>query len=116
MVHKLCASSLLAEPGKRGPKTAESDSALRATIKASLASSPFSDEGHYLGASAGSGRDSSRSQAGAADMRENNLLSPFRGRRGSAALLTGGFASPDEMWGNQWGQGLYRRSFRVFRG
>ena len=38
MAHKPCASSALAEPGKRGPKTAESDSVLLAAINADLAS------------------------------------------------------------------------------
>ena len=46
MVHKACASSALAELGKRGPKTTASDSVLLAAIKADLASSPFSGEGH----------------------------------------------------------------------
>ena len=33
-------------PGKRGPKTALDDTALRALIRADLAASPFRGEGH----------------------------------------------------------------------
>ena len=103
MAHKPCASSALVEPGKRGPKTAESDSVLLAAIKADLASSPFSGEGHRKVWARLRVRDGIRvgRKRVLRIMRENNLLSPFRGRRGSAALHDGRICtdSPDEMWG-----------------
>ena len=109
MVHKPCTSSVLAEPGneaepgKRGPKTAVSDSALPAAINADLVSSPFSGEGHRKVWARLRVRDGIRvgRKRVLRIMRENNLLSPFRGRRGSAALHDGRIYtdSPDEMWG-----------------
>jgi len=103
MARKPCASSALAEPGKRGSKTAESDSALLAAIKADFAASPFSGEGHCKVWARLRVRDGIRvgRKRVLRIMRENNLLSPFRGRRGSAALHDGRICtdSPDEMWG-----------------
>ena len=103
MVQEACASSVQTKPGKRGPKTAVSDSALLAAIKVDLAASPFSGEGHrkvWARLRVRNGIRVGRKRV-LRIMRENNLLSPFRGRRGSAVLHDGRICtdSPNEMWG-----------------
>jgi len=109
LAHKPRVSSALAKPGKRSPKTAISDMKLLAAIKANLASSPFSGEGHRKVWAHLRVRDGIRvgRKRVLRIMRENSLLSPFRGRRGSAALHDGRICtdSPNEMWSNR-SQGL----------
>ena len=94
-------SSTLAR--KRGPKTALSDVHLLASIKADLASSPFQGEGHRKVWARLRVRDGLRigRKRVLRIMRENSLLSPFRGRRGNAVLHEGRICTdrPSEMWG-----------------
>lgn len=88
---------------KRGPKTALSDQALLGLIKADLESSPFKGEGHRKVWARLRVRDGVRSgrKRVLRIMRENNLLSLFRGRCGSAILHDGQIVTqaPDLMWG-----------------
>ena len=89
--------------GKRGPKTLNSDFELLAMVKADLDSSPFQGEGHRKVWARLRVRDGVR--VGRTRvlriMRENNLLSPSRGRRGSAVLHKGQIVTqaPNVMWG-----------------
>lgn len=89
--------------GKRGPKTILSDPALLVLIEADLDSSPFQGEGHRKVWARLRVRDGVRAgrKRVLRIMRENNLLSPFRGRRGSAALHEGQIVTqaPNFMWG-----------------
>lgn len=88
---------------KRGPKTVFPDQVLLELIKADLESSPFQGEGHRKVWARLRVRDGVRSgrKRVLRIMRENNLLSPFRGRRGSAILHDGQIVTqaPDLMWG-----------------
>jgi putative transposase len=78
----------LAPPGKRGPKTAISDAALLELIRADLNTSPFQGEGHRKVWARLRVRDGVKvgRRRVLRLMRENNLLSPYRGRRGSPRL------------------------------
>jgi putative transposase len=94
---------VLTPAGKRGPKTLLSDLELLAMIKADLQSSPFQGEGHRKVWARLRVRDGVRvgRKRVLRIMRENNLLSPFRGRRGSAVLHDGQIVThaPNLMWG-----------------
>lgn len=92
-----------ASAGKRGPKPAVSDADLLSSIKADLAASPFQGEGHrkvWARLRVRNGMRVGRKRV-LRIMRENALLSPFRGRRGSAVLHEGRIRTdgPSEMWG-----------------
>lgn len=90
-------------PMRRGPKPKLPDADLLAAIRADLAASPFTGEGHrkvwarlrLLG-----GIRVSRARV-LRLMRENTLLSPHRRRQGSPALHEGSIQTnrPNEMWG-----------------
>lgn len=90
-------------PMRRGPKPKLPDADLLAAIRADLAASPFTGEGHrkvwarlrLLG-----GMRVSRARV-LRLMRENTLLSPHRRRQGSPALHEGSIQTnrPNEMWG-----------------
>jgi len=88
---------------KRGPKTAVSDEALLAYIRADIARSLFLGEGHRkIWARL---RVLDRVRVGRKRalriMRENNLLSPHRGRQGKPSLHEGKITTdaPSIMWG-----------------
>ena len=93
----------LTQLGKRGPKTSHSDAELLELIQADLTASPFQGEGHRKvwarlrvreGVKVGRRRVLKL-------MRENNLLSPYRGRRGNSRLHQGEIITPapNLMWG-----------------
>lgn len=96
-------SSARPSPGKRGPKPKISDEELLTWIKADLASSPFHGEGHRKVWARLRVRDGIRvgRKRVLRLMRENSLLSPFRGRRSSAVPHDGTITTqaPDIMWG-----------------
>jgi len=77
--------------GKRGPKTALSDSELLELIRADLTASPFQGEGHRKVWARLRVRDEVKvgRRRVLKLMRENNLLSPYRGRRGNPPLHQG---------------------------
>ena len=80
-----------APAGKRGPKTAISDAALLELIRADLNTPPFQGEGHRKVWARLRVRDGVKvgRRRVLRLMRENNLLSPYRGRRGSPRLHEG---------------------------
>jgi putative transposase len=89
--------------GKRGPKTPLSDAALVELIRADLNTSPFQGEGHWkvwarlrVWDSVKVGR-----RRVLRLMRENNLLSAYRGRWGNPRLHEGEIITqaPNLMWG-----------------
>ena len=94
----------VAQPGKRGPKTALSDAELLELIKADLEASPFQGEGHHKVWARLRVRDGVKvgRRRGLRIMRENNLLSPYRGGRGNPALHQGEITTqaPNLMWGS----------------
>jgi putative transposase len=93
----------LAQPGKRGPKTALSDAELLELIKADLETSPFQGEGHRKVWARLRVRDGVKvgRRRVLRIMRENHLLSPYRGRRGNPVLHQGEITTqaPNLMWG-----------------
>jgi putative transposase len=93
----------LAQPGKRGPKTALSDAELLELIRADLNASPFQGEGHRKVWARLRVRDGVKvgRRRVLRLMRENNLLSPYRGRRGHPALHEGEIITqaPNVRWG-----------------
>jgi putative transposase len=93
----------LAQPGKRGPKTALSDAELLELIRADLTVSPFQGEGHRKVWARLRVRDSVKvgRRRVLRLMRENHLLSPQRGRRGNPRLHEGEIITqaPNLMWG-----------------
>ncbi len=93
----------LAPPGKRGPKTGLSDAELLELIRADLAASPFQGEGHRKVWARLRVRDGVKvgRRRVLRLMRESNLLSPFRGRRGNPRLHEGEIITqaPNVMWG-----------------
>jgi len=93
----------LAPPGKRGPKTALSDPELLELIRADLAASPFQGEGHRKVWARLRVRDGVKvgRRRVLRLMRENHLLSPYRGRRGNPKLHQGEIITqaPNVMWG-----------------
>ena len=92
----------LAPAGKRGPKTVFSEAELLELIRADLNASPFHCEGHRKVWARLRVRDGvkvgRRRVLGL--MRENNLLSPYRGRRPSPRLDEGEIITqaPNLMW------------------
>ena len=89
--------------GKRGPKTAILDAELLELIQADLQASPFQGEGHrkvWARLRVRHGVKVGRRRV-LRIMRENNLLSPHRGRRGSEAPHNGQIVTqaPNVMWG-----------------
>ncbi len=93
----------LGPPGKRGPKTALSDAELLELIRAELAASPFQGEGHRKVWARLRVRDHVKvgRRRVLRLMRENHLLSPYRGRRGNPNLHQGEIITqaPNVMWG-----------------
>ena len=93
----------LTQPGKRGPKTALSDAELLELIRADLQTSPFQGEGHRKVWARLRVRDGVKvgRRRVLRLMRENNLLSPYRGRRGTSRLHEGEIITPapNLMWG-----------------
>ena len=93
----------LAPPGKRGPKTGLSDAELLELSRADLAASPFQGEGHRKVWARLRVRDGVKvgRRRVLRLMRENNLLSPYRGRRGNPNLHHGEIITqaPNVMWG-----------------
>jgi putative transposase len=93
----------LTQPGKRGPKTALSDAELLGLIRADLTASPFRGEGHRKVWARLRVRDGVKvgRRRVLRLMRENNLLSPYRGRRGNPRLHEGEIITqaPNLMWG-----------------
>jgi len=89
--------------GKRGPKTALSDAELLELIRADLTASPFQGEGHRKVWARLKVRDGVKvgRRRVLRLMRENNLLSPYRGRRGTPRLHEGESITPapNLMWG-----------------
>ncbi len=85
----------LAPASKRGPKTVLSDTELLELIRADLKASPFQGEGHRKVWARLRVRDGVRvgRRRVLKLMRENNLLSPYRGRRGTP-VSTKGRSSP----------------------
>lgn len=93
----------LAPAGKRRPKTAPSDAELLELIRVDLPASPFHGEGHHkvwARLRVGDGVKVGRRRV-LRLMRENNLLSPYRGRCGSPRLHEGESITqvPNLMWG-----------------
>jgi putative transposase len=88
---------------KRGPKTALSDAELLELIRADLKASPFKGEGHRKVWARLRVRDGVKvgHRRVLRLMRENNLLSPYRGRRGHPTLHQGEIITqaPNVMWG-----------------
>ena len=84
------------QPGKRGTKTALSDAELLELIKADLEASPFQGEGHRKVWARLRVRDGVKvgRRRVLRLMRENNLLSPYRGRRGNPRLHQGEIITP----------------------
>ena len=93
----------LIRPCKRGPKTAISDVKLLGLIRADLQASPFQGEGHRKVWARLRVRDGVKvgRRRVLRLMRENNLLSPYRGRRGNPRLHQGEIITqaPNLMWG-----------------
>ncbi len=93
----------LAPPGKRGPKTVLADAELLELIQADLNASPFQGEGHRKVWARLRVRDGVKvgRRRVLRLMRENNLLSPYRGRRGHPNLHQGEIITqaPNDMWG-----------------
>jgi len=93
----------LAQPGKRGPQTALSDAELLELIRADLTGSPFQGEGHRKVWARLRVRDGVKvgRRRVLRLMRENQLLSPYRGRRGNPRLHQGEIITqaPNLMWG-----------------
>jgi putative transposase len=81
----------LAPTGKRGPKTVLSDTELLELIRADLKASPFQGEGHRKVWARLRVRDGVKvgRRRVLRLMREHNLLSPYRGRRGTPRLHEG---------------------------
>jgi len=90
------------QPRKRGPKTSLRDDQLLALVRAALASSPFTGEGHRKVWARLKFRDGVKvgTDRVLRLMRVNNLLSPRRPRR-AANLHEGEIitSAPDLMWG-----------------
>ena len=88
---------------QRGPKPLLSDDGLLERIRADLAGSPFIGEGHRKVWARLRVRDGVRVSRNRVLrlMRQNNLLSPHRGRQGAALAHDGKIitAEPNEMWG-----------------
>ena len=93
----------LTQLGKRGPKTTLSDTELLELIRADLTASPFQGEGHRKVWARLRVRDGVKvgRRRVLKLMRENNLLSPYRGRRGNPRLHQGEIITPapNLMWG-----------------
>jgi putative transposase len=93
----------LTQLGKRGPKTTLSDAELLELIRADLTASPFQGEGHRKVWARLRVRDGVKvgRRRVLKLMRENNLLSPYRGRRGNPRLHQGEIITPapNLMWG-----------------
>ena len=93
----------LTQVGKRGPKTTLSDTELLELIRADLTASPFQGEGHRKVWARLRVRDGVKvgRRRVLKLMRENNLLSPYRGRRGNPRLHQGEIITPapNLMWG-----------------
>ncbi len=93
----------LAPASKRGPKTVLSDTELLELIRADLKASPFQGEGHRKVWARLRVRDGVKvgRRRVLKLMRENNLLSPYRGRRGNPRLHQGEIITPapNLMWG-----------------
>ena len=89
----------LAPPGKRGPKTVLADAELLELIQADLNASPFQGEGP-AGRRVRDAVKVGRRRV-LRLMRENHLLSPYRGRRGHPNLHQGEIITqaPNLMWG-----------------
>lgn len=91
------------KPGKRGPKPCLSDAELLDLIRRDLAASPFRGEGHrkvWGRLHFGQGLRVSRKRV-LRLMRENQLLSPYRGRQGEPRAHNGTIITeaPNLMWG-----------------
>lgn len=90
----------LAPPGKRGPKTALADAQVLELIRADLAASPFQGEGHRKVWARLRVRDGIKvgRRRVLRLMRENHLLSPYRGRPQlhEGEIIT---QAPNVMWG-----------------
>jgi len=91
------------KPGKRGPTPLVSDVDLLELIRRDLKDSPFQDEGHrkvWARLRIGKGIRVSRKRV-LRLMRENNLLSPHRGRQGQPKVHDGTIITeaPNLMWG-----------------
>ena len=91
------------KPGKRGPKPLVPDAELLDLIRYDLASSPFRGEGHrkvWGRLRFGQGLQVSRKRV-LRLMRENRLLSPYRGRQGHPDPHNGTIVTeaPNLMWG-----------------
>jgi transposase InsO family protein len=90
-------------PARRGPKPKVSDTDLLAAIRADLAASPFTGEGHRkVWARLRILRDIRVGRARVLRlMRENQLLSPHRRPQGAPSLHDGTITTdrPNEMWG-----------------
>ena len=93
----------LAPPGKRGPKTVLADAELLELIQADLNASPFQGEGHRKVWARLRVRDGVKvgRRRVLRLMRENHLLSPYRGRRGHPTSPPGEITTqaPNLMWG-----------------
>jgi putative transposase len=90
-------------PARRGPKPAIADADLLAAIRADLAASPFQGEGHrkvWARLRIQKGIRVARKRV-LRLMRDNNLLSPHRGRQAPANLHEGTIitGAPNIMWG-----------------
>jgi transposase InsO family protein len=90
-------------PKRRGPKPALADDVLLAKIRADLAASPFSGEGHrkvWARLHFGQGLHVARKRV-LRLMREHNLLSPHRSRPGTPAAHDGTIVTdaPNVLWG-----------------
>ena len=90
-------------PGKRGPKPPVPDEELLDRIRSDLAASPFRGEGHrkvWGRLHFGQGLAVSRKRV-LRLMRENRLLSPYRGRQGAPQAHEGTITTeaPNLMWG-----------------
>lgn len=89
--------------GKRGPKTPLSDAALLELVRVDLNTLPFQGEGHRKVWARLRVRDGVKvgRRRVLRLMRENHLLSPYRGRRGNPRLHEGEIITPapNLMWG-----------------
>jgi transposase InsO family protein len=91
------------KPGRRGPKPPVPDDELLELIRGDLAASPFRGEGHrkvWGRLHFGKGLRVSRKRV-LRLMRENHLLSPYRGRQGEPIAHDGTITTeaPNVMWG-----------------